>query len=352
MIFYLLVLFQIAFANTLDLSELDTSITKDLAENHKDLLAPPLNKAKIDGILRVVYATKKYRTVRAVSEAVDDRVIFKILTETIPEISKIVYEGKLIFSESTLSNIVQIQEGESYDAYKVRAAIDRLKDHYRKNAYLSVEITTQLSFSGEERVVKFVIDPKVQSKIAKIFFSTRNKKLKTKLQSIARDFENDPFTEQNILDLQNEIKEYLVDKRYYSTRLSDPNYEYLEKEQRVNISYKTSEEYQFDLIFSGNKKMSSGKLMKALNFEEGNYLGVNPASDVRERLKDYYKKNAFANVQIDTEQDYNKSTYTYRIMLKINEGKAIKIKSFTFDGATSFSTEFYTNFIKENSGRF
>jgi outer membrane protein insertion porin family len=346
----LLILLSLAFSNTLDLSALDSSISKNLVENHKSLLEPPLNKEKVDDILRIVYSTKKFRTVKAIEETNDGRTTYRIITETIPQISKVEFVGKLEFNQTTLSGIVQIQSGENYDAYKIKSAIDRLKEHYRKNAYLSVKIEPQLDFTGEDRIVRFIIEPNQQSKISTIYFNTTNKKLKDKLISEAKSYRKDPFTEQNILELQNEIREYLIENKYYAARVSDPNFEYSDQSKEVNVSYKITEDYQFNLLFSGNSKLSSNKLIEALNFKEGDYLGVNPASDIRERLREFYKKNAYANIQIETTQTYDKPTSTYKISLRINEGKAIKIKAYNFDGAVSRSSEYYTNFIKKNSG--
>ncbi len=350
MIVILFFLNFLSFSNTLDLSSLDGSITKELVKDYKDLLAPPLNKSKIDDILRVIYTNKKYRTVRAVEQKKDGKTTYKIITETIPQISKVEYTGKLEFSESVLANITQIQSGENFDTYKLRAAIDRLKEFYRKNAYLSVEIDSQLEFTGENRIIRFLIKSNGQSKISSIFFKTKNKELSKRLESVAKSYSDDPFTEQNIVELQNEIKKYLINKKHYTARVSDPNFEFLEKSRTVNISYQITEDYLFNLIFEGNKKMSSNKLVSALNFNDGDKLGVNPASDIRERLRSFYKKNAFANIQISTTQSFDKDHSTYKIKLNIDEGDAIKVKSYNFDGAISHSGDYYANFIRNNSG--
>ncbi|MCB0347483.1 MAG: hypothetical protein KDD37_01545 [Bdellovibrionales bacterium] len=351
MILLVLLLSCIGFTNTLDLSGLESSVSKELVSDYKDLLSPPLSRSKVDEILKVVYTHKKYRTVRAIEEVKDGQTTFKIIAEVIPQISKVEYVGKLIFNESTLSNIVQIQAGDNYDAFKLRSAVDRIKEFYRKNAYLSVETESQLEFSENNRIVRFKIKPNTQSKISNIYYITKNKRLKEKLQHLARSYHNDPFTEQNIIDLQNDIKKYLIANKYYAARVSDPNFEYLEQARSVNISYQLTEEHHFNLIFKGNHKFSSTKLIDALNFKDGDSLGVNPASDIRERLKAFYKKNAYANIQISTTQSYDKQEMEYKISLDIQEGSAIKITAFNFDGAISHSGDYYTQFLKNNSGK-
>tara|TARA_B100001248_G_scaffold59027_1_gene40109 strand:- start:3672 stop:6461 length:2790 start_codon:yes stop_codon:yes gene_type:complete len=340
------------FASALDISALPNKIANKLQLEASNLISPPINKEKLDDLMRWLYRQDQFQDIRISSKNIGDKVIYKLFLEEIPKIKDIDIVGNESVDKDLLFNSSGLQTEDNYDPYRIRNAASRILEEMRKNSYLAAKVNVEINDIKDSRDKNLImnIDAGPSYKISSIILITPNSQLKKDLQKITNDYLEETFTEETVLESQNEIKEFLIEKKYFSTKLMEPKYDFDASRGIVNISFKIEGPYRYELRFNGNKDISYRQLMRKLELKPGDRLGVNPAADLSERFTKIYKLEGYANVNIQHKSKDNAEDFIREIQFQVDEGRKVKIREYIIQGTIAIKPEQYVEWIKEFSG--
>ncbi len=103
------------------------------------------------------------------------------------------------------------------------------------------------------------------------------------------------------------------------------------------------------LVFNGNKQISSGKLAKELAFKQGDYLDVFLVRDGIGRLTELYHKRGHAFVEISLDEA---GLGQGLVVYDIKEGPRVKVRQVEFEGSESIKSKELAKAIKTRSRKF
>jgi len=87
------------------------------------------------------------------------------------------------------------------------------------------------------------------------------------------------------------------------------------------------------IVFVGNRRVKTKKLLKKLDFKIGDYLDIIQAGTGREMLTNFYCKKGFAFAKVTLEEE---KLSVGQVVYTIDEGPRVKVDSVTFRGNSFF----------------
>ncbi len=119
------------------------------------------------------------------------------------------------------------------------------------------------------------------------------------------------------------------------------------KSARIEIINAT----HWDLFFSGNKRISHQILKKMLAKSTFTPKIDTFDSELKNRIKEFYKNQGFHFIQVDTEKILTKDEFNKKTLIKINEGSRVNLNNFKIAGELSpFTERSLIKKIKDYSG--
>jgi len=276
-------------------------------------------------------------------------------------IKDIVVEGSKKYTSVQIQNLAGIFKGEELDIPGQRLAI-AIKKLWETNSFSKVEVYAE-SVVGKSIVLRFELQD--LKELGEVKFIGKGIG-KSKSEKYIKD--NDlklgkKITENLVTSLIYNIEKTYIDKGYADTKIyireadnkKDPNLTDWEIEvdrgNRVKIS---------DIIFTGNKSVSSSKLLRK-SFKETKkkrfILGIfKPSKFVKEKyeedkkkLIEYYNSLGFRDMKIVSDSIF-RDDKGFTIKLNIDEGKKYYIGDITFSGNTVFSTDVLSRVLGYKKG--
>ncbi len=341
-----LIIFSISsFAQELDTSSIPYSVKRKLEIDSPELFIPPYSYEKLDNLIRKLYLTERFSKVEVYSRAGN----YVVKTTELPKITKILFLGEFIEDEINFRKLFPLKENDLLSRSKAVEGANLIKEYLGRKSYLTSKISIDFTIPSPGSIeIKINIDQGQASQIQDIQFLTGNQNLKSKLDSIASEFVGKEFSETKLFEIRTEIRDFFRKESYLTAKLNDPNIEYFDNFSKVKLNYKVDSSFKYKLIFNNNKKLSRNEIMKKLNLENSEPLGISPEAELRERLIDIYKEQAYTNVKIRTETDFIPEDYQKSIRFQIEEGERVQIDDIEFIGRLSRDSKYYRDWIFDN----
>lgn len=132
-----------------------------------------------------------------------------------------------------------------------------------------------------------------------------------------------------------------IEYAYYNTEVA---------EEAVKLTFVVVEKNLVrQLIFNGNKQISSDKLTKELAFKQGDYLDVFLVRDGLERMTELYHKRGHAFVEISLDET---RLGQGRVAYDIKEGPRVKVRQVEFEGNELIQSKELGKAIKTRTRKF
>lgn len=90
------------------------------------------------------------------------------------------------------------------------------------------------------------------------------------------------------------------------------------------------------IVFTGNKDISSSRLRKEMASEPEQFLDELAIKQDTDKIKEYYLKKGYSDVKIDYEVVRDRVRGTARVRVTVDEGKKVKIADIEFEGNAHF----------------
>ena len=210
----------------------------------------------------------------------------------------------------------------------------------------------QLNFNkSENKNIQLVyeIQERPPCLIRSLVFEAANTDLKQMLDSSFASLRGKPLTTERVRKLMQGMEKKLIDKRYLASEMIGPEAKYNPEKTEAFLQFEVREPYRWEFYFAGNSAFSTADVYKALDLLNHERKNVDPANEGSERLRRAYLERGFPNVVIETKIDNAQGSYLKRVHYKISEGPRVKIKAIEMQGRVSRKSEFYEEFILNNS---
>lgn len=268
----------------------------------------------------------------------------------VTRIGQIVITGNSHHSTSDILAKTEMTQGEVFSEDDLQRAVNEVQKFYNLSGYLNAQVVATTKEKGNRITVRLKIKEKQPCLIKSLSFTTPNLKLNKSLNDLVEDFGGKRFTQEIVTEIENSIKSYLFDKRYYGADLVPPEVTYNPLKTEVALGFDVSDPYIYTLEFEGNKTFTRLKLINELSLTEGSRLSGTPVEDLSERLAVFYRSEGYANIDIKSKEYVFEKDFVRRLTFKIKEGAKVRVASIKFDGSFSKKEEVYAHYIEQNSG--
>lgn len=326
------------FTELSDLQKL--KLKKELSVDENTIVS----KIQANEIIKFLFKSKLYQEV-SIEET---NSTYKVKVKLTPVIHKIKINTDLdpFFVNSKLD----IKEGDNLDQQKIRDSLQDIKKTLSEQAFFNPQLDFELKTIAQG---KFELELNIyrgeQIKIQSLSFVSENKKLLNSLKDIEKNYTGRAFNEKTKDELYLELKEFFSERFYYNTSVSEPEFEFANQQKNVNISFKIINPYSLKIKFHSNYNISDSELLRSLNLRDNLFSNAsNPLADIRERIKDYYKLQAFAFVQVNSKEEIDEKKFQKTYIFDITENKKIKISNIELRGQYSYPKSYYRNWLEDN----
>ncbi len=111
----------------------------------------------------------------------------------------------------------------------------------------------------------------------------------------------------------------------------------LNKDKKLLVTYTVTEKpIVREILFEGNKAVTSEKLKEALEFKENSIYSARDIAKSVKKFKKLYSEEAYAQTEIETVKEQI-SPHELKIIFKISDGSKILIQEIRFDGNSAFT---------------
>ena len=346
--------FTILFAHTafaaaagLRFTGVDNETIEKLKKDHPDLLTGELSQAKIDDIIRALM-------LRGDQERVSARKLEDGTTEIIASplrlIDLITMTGNSSIRSKDLLAAAGLNPDERFERSKVIEAGEKIKQYYSERGYFNAVVEINfLKSKGSHLHINFQIQEKDPCRIQGITIKTENKALADRLQYKIRKYIGKTFSVSRIEKFQDEVMSFLLDNRYLKTTLKGPVIDYDGPKTSAFLSYELADPFRYEVIAEGYNKMSRYSVIKAMNLDEYERSGVDPVSEMVDKIRRKYLAEGYPNVKVTSTSEDIPEQFVRRVKILIDEGPRVIVDKIQVVGRISREPEYYSQFIIDNS---
>lgn len=276
---------------------------------------------------------------------------YHIQVEYTHKISSLNYVGNHEYYESELAEMLQVKEGQKFDIETLLEGAEKIKINYATKGFLNAQVDLLLPKNIQGDIdVKVQITENQRTLIRKINFEISNKKLKMALEKISKKFEDTEYTEQNLKEFIDKIKEDLKENNYVRSEILEPQVSFNKDQTSVSLSYVIDKPEKYDFDFNGNLEFSDSSLTDALDINNFYSASIDVGAELAVRLKKFYFNKGFARIQVETEEFPKDEAFLRAVKFNIKEGPLIKIEKIKFIGQFAQKEKYYVELLKNNSG--
>lgn len=280
----------------------------------------------------------------------DDENFYLSLEKQLKVIS-VVITGDSFISESDYRSIMTIQEGNLFRQELVKDTEERLLEFMQDRGLFKSEVSQTTTFNDQGAVINWFVREGAPSKVRNIVIDCQNTELRKRIEFVVQKYRREVFSQIRLLELLDEVKNYLSKNQFYRAKILDPEISITENSEQVDLKYIILEPTEYEIIFDGIKYFSRRNITEAIQLDKFFSSSVNIDYELQQRLTEFYYSEGFARVEIRSEQQQDtENQFKFKISFYITENPKIRIESIKFSGQKQFDGESMTQFINEHSG--
>ena len=270
-------------------------------------------------------------------------------------IQEIRFEGVKSIDFEKLKKTIKNREGEVYQKRSVDDDAQRIRELYRKNEYLTVQVEHHSIYNEVSRTVSLNYEITEGKKINIEFIGDHIDK--SELEQELTLFKRNSYSETTLKSTDEQIRRFYQKKGYYDPIVSHEIEPVSGQEEVISFEILLGRAPRIRQIdFVGNTGFADPVLLDLMETQPRNRFAIpgfgwlfstgiyNPATlDVDKRaLELFYKKKGYPDVQITADEPEIDEDNRFILHLKINEGTQKLIDSVLIEGATIFEkTQLY-----------
>jgi outer membrane protein insertion porin family len=300
--------------------------------------------AKMDKILEVLYETGEFETLK-ISESNNKVIISGTPLKIIASIS---IQGLSKLNEAAVLTAFNIAQGEKFIFQNVYDGAERVKELYGKNGYFNTVVSINPEPASNNRIhLQIIIDEQTPCIVKRIDFITAYSDLNEHIKHEVKSYINKPLTDDLILNVETDVKEYFVENKILSVSIQGPIFQYNKEKTESYITYTLENAYKYILFYEGNQYFSNTELSNKLQIDNQVQFGSNPTAELASKLEKIYQSYGFAHVSVKYTENIEAKSFSRKAYFKINEGPRTYLKVIKFNGKLSRPQDYYVDLFRQ-----
>ncbi len=288
-------------------------------------------------------------------------------------VQDVVVQGQRAASRSDLLEIINITGEENFERRRILEVGERLKQYYGELGFFNAIIEVDFQSIDDRRMnIVFKITEGLPCRITQIEFRSNNGDLNRRLKLLTRGSMKRNLTTQQMTRLNDRIRSYLMERRYYSTTAQGPTLVYNDDKSQVQMIFEISDPYQYQIFLNGvstgtsfnqNQSLfrfqetprekrhlpSESEVRRAIAYVDGERSSVDPETEMNNKIRSFYLTRGYPEVKVATNKETLDTQFVRRINFDIDTGPKVRIRHWIIEGRISRAQEYYVQFIKANS---
>lgn len=319
----------------------DTAIMGKIAHS----LEEPLNYDALSLDIKSLFATGYFNDVRVEAEPFEGGIRLIYILEEKSSLKRIDFRGNKEVDEAKLKDTVTLKPGDFVDSVVLQNNVLKIREVYEKEGYMLVNIVPVVSHSdGNTVFVTFQIDdgPKVKVRTISIkdSGSFQAKEVKSSLKtsehwSLSFLTGGGKLERKELEEDAERIRDFYFDKGFLKTEVSQPELQYSEDKEWVDISFKIKEGKSYvisSIGVDGNTTYKTEELEPLIKTKAGEPLSRKRIREDLTAISDFYMERGFAAVTVYPEIQPNEITKQATVVFRVIEGSVFRVGRITFTG--------------------
>ena len=309
---------------------------------------------EVDEITRFLMTTGVFSNIEVVERTSDSgngRELV-LIGSILRRIKDIQITGNSILATTEISRTLTVTAGQPFERKNLLASANDLREEYERRGYHNARVEIEFALPNDNEVnVKVAITEGSPVRVTEVAVDSTNDRLGASLASRARRLRNRKLTEDELIDFQKDISDYLHENRYLTARLSSPSVTTNAERTQAKLVYTIENPYRYEFRFTGNAYFTEGALISKLEDAKFSGATASPAPDMAEQIRRMYQAIGFANVEVTYSEERGNSDdpYRYLISFKVNENPRVRIQKIEIIGNLSRPTSYYSAFMQSSS---
>lgn len=327
-----------------DFENIPEKILNPTAKAHPKLFSDVPGPAAMDRILEVLYETGEFETLK-ISE---NNGKIKVSGSPLKVIASISIDGLKKMNEAPVLAAFNIAQGDKFIFQNIYDGAERIKELYGKSGYFNAVVSIDTQPASNNRVhLQLSVDEQQACLVKKIDFLTSYANLNDQIKKRVKSYINKPLTDDLIISVESDVKEYFVDNKILSVSIQGPIFQYNKSKTEAYISYSLENAYKYILFFEGNEYFSNTELTNKLQINSQVQFGSNPTAELASKLEKIYQSYGFAHVSVKHRENIEAKAFARKAYFKITEGPRTFLKEIKFNGKLSRSQKYYLGLFKK-----
>jgi outer membrane protein insertion porin family len=305
---------------------------------------------EVDEVVRYLMKTGLYSNVEVVSRQLADGPELLLVATTLRKIKTIVITGNRNLLAREVRQILQVEEGKTFERKELIESVRVLQSEYRKRGYRGMNAEVEFETPNDTEVIlKIAIEEGAPTVVDRVQVESANPEVVRRIERITRGLKNKSLSEDDLQAAVREISDDLRNNRFLTARVLDPQAIFDEEQSRVRLVFNIENAWRYEFRFEGNSIYTDSALIRNMNLDQLLGTVTTPVPELAERMRRFYQANGFAHVQIETSEKTTESAFTKEITFKIDEGPRVRIKKIEITGNISRQASYYAHFISSST---
>ncbi len=330
--------------SSFDFKQIPAKILDPIVKAHPNLFNDVPTPSEMDQILENLYITGEFESLK-ISENNGKVVVTATPLKIIASIS---IQANKKLSEANILASFNIDQGEKFVFQNIYDGAERIKELYGKSGFFNAVVSIDTQPASNNRIhLQIIIDEQKPCLIKRIDFNTSYSDLSAQIQRNVKSFINKPLTDDVIIDIEGEVKEFFVDNKILSVSIQGPSFQYNKDKTESYVTYTLENAYKYILFYEGNQYFSTTELSNKLEIGSKVQFGSNPTAELASKLEKIYHSYGFANVSIKHRESVQAKSFSRKAYFKIVEGPRSYLKGIKFNGKLSRPPKYYLDLFNE-----
>ena len=265
------------------------------------------------------------------------------------EISEIEFIGNRKYKKSRLLKLIESEDGQTLDEYKLKKDSEAIKEYYLEKGYSNVDVGYEIEKSASSGTAKVIYDIQegVKIKIEDIQFtgdvSFKQRKLRRVIDTKEHWFfswvtGSGKFNEQTFRDDLDKLRDFYKSEGYLDVNISESKITYdYPTPNKLAITIDIDEGQNTKLVkfsITGNSLFTDDELMDILRMKTGETFSPQGVDADKEALRDRYGSDGYLETRVEAVRKPNLSTRNIDMVYKIRESDKFYVESVNIQGNT------------------
>ncbi|MCK4809832.1 MAG: outer membrane protein assembly factor BamA [Candidatus Omnitrophica bacterium] len=302
--------------------------TATVISNIKLRANQPYNENVINGDVKSLMSLGYFENIEVEKLSTSKGIVVKFKLVEKPVLKEISIEGANRIRKRKVETTMNLKEGIFLDEVKVKEAIDKVKDLYKRKGFSQAVIAYDIKTNKvlNEALLKVVIDEKGVAKVKKVIIkgvkSFPVKKIKKLIKTKkAWFFGKGIFKKETLEDDIKRINDFYIEQGFSEVELSYA-WDYLNKGIYVTIKVDEGErQYIGKVSIEGNRKIALSEFSKVMELKEGDIYSKVRSGDQALKLQTVYFDKGYIFAHVKPLSHFNPQTKKIDIVFHVVENE-------------------------------